>query len=121
MNDFAAIAAKYLDAFNAADADERRKLVDELFAADVTYVDPMAAVSGREGVSAFIDAAHQQFPGWVFSPAGRVDGHGAQARFGWGLGPAGEEPPVLGFDVVVLDGDGRITQVLGFLDRVPNA
>ncbi|MGP7997131.1 MAG: hypothetical protein ACLPKI_07415 [Streptosporangiaceae bacterium] len=28
-------------------------------------------------------------------------------------------PPVAGFDVAVLSDDGRISQVLGFLDRVP--
>ncbi len=120
MNDFHAIAAKYIDAFNAVDADERTKLVADLFSADVTYIDPMAAVTGHDGVDACIAGAHAQFPGWVFTLVGRVDGHGDQARFGWSFGPAGEEPPVLGFDVIVLD-HGRITQVLGFLDRVPTA
>ncbi|MGH8862139.1 MAG: nuclear transport factor 2 family protein, partial [Jatrophihabitantaceae bacterium] len=42
------------------------------------------------------------------------------ARFAWGLGPAGAEPIVEGFDVVVLDGDDRIATVLGFLDKVPS-
>ncbi|CAM3362638.1 nuclear transport factor 2 family protein [Stackebrandtia soli] len=120
MNDFDAIAAKYLDAFNTVDADERGRLVAELFAEDVSYADPMATVSGHAGVDAFIAEAHRRFPGWVFALAGPVDGHGDQARFTWGLGPEGEEPPVVGFDVIVVDG-GRITRVHGFLDRVPGA
>ncbi|MFC3491770.1 nuclear transport factor 2 family protein [Glycomyces rhizosphaerae] len=121
MTDFNAIAADYINAFNETDAAERKRLVAELFTADVYYVDPMAAVSGHDGVDAFIAAAHQQFPGWVFTLVGPVDGHGTQARFTWGLGPAGAEPPVIGFDVIVVDEDGRIVQVLGFLDKVPTA
>ena len=60
-----------------------------------------------------------QFPGFVFTPAGPVDAHHQQARFTWGLGPAGAEPVVVGFDVAVTGDDGRITTVLGFLDKVP--
>jgi hypothetical protein len=49
-----------------------------------------------------------------------TDDDARQARFGWGLGPAGVEPIVVGFDVVVTADDGRIATVLGFLDRVPS-
>ncbi len=37
----------------------------------------------------------------------------------WGPGPQGGEPHVIGFDVAVTAGNGRIVSVLGFLDRVP--
>ncbi|WP_205324912.1 nuclear transport factor 2 family protein [Glycomyces sp. YM15] len=121
MNDFNAVAAAYIDACNASGAVERKRLVADVFAADVSYTDPMAAVEGHDGIEAFIAGAHRQFPGWVFTLVGPADGHGRQARFTWSLGPEGAEPPVVGFDVVVLDEDGRITQVLGFLDKVPSA
>lgn len=119
MNDFNAIANAYIDAFNTTDPERRRELVGQVFAPEATYVDPMAAVEGHDGVDAFIAGAHQQFPGWTFQLVGEVDGHGDQARFSWSLGPEGEEPPVLGFDVVVLDEDGKMKAVYGFLDRVP--
>ncbi|HZE41528.1 MAG TPA: nuclear transport factor 2 family protein [Stackebrandtia sp.] len=121
MHDFDAIAAAYIDAFNATDAPRRRDLVATVFAADVSYVDPMAAVTGRDGVDAFIGAAHGQFPGWAFRLSGPVDGHHDQARFAWSLGPDGADAPVLGFDVVNLDADGRITAVHGFIDKAPAA
>ena len=66
-----------------------------------------------------IAAVHEQFPGFVFTALGEPDAHHQQVRFRWGLGPAGAEPVVEGFDVVVLDGDGRIADVRGFLDKVP--
>jgi hypothetical protein len=50
-----------------------------------------------------------------------VDAHHDQLRFTWELGPAGQEAPVVGFDVAVVDGSGRIRTVLGLLDRVPTA
>lgn len=50
-----------------------------------------------------------------------MDANHDQARFTWHLGPAGGEPVVIGFDVVVLSEDGRIASVHGFLDKVPAA
>ncbi len=109
----------YLATWNATREPERRGLLDQYWAADATYVDPLIAVSGRDGVSAAVGGAHEQFPGFVFSLVGEVDAHHDQLRFQWGLGPAGAEPLVVGFDVLVLDQEGRITDVRGFLDRVP--
>ncbi len=121
MNDFNAVAAAYLDACNATDPGRRERLLGEVFAPDVSYIDPMAAVDGHEGMGAFIAGVHERFPGWTFRQVGEDDGHHDQARFRWSLGPEGEEPPVLGFDVVELDAEGRIKTVRGFLDRVPGA
>ena len=66
-----------------------------------------------------IAAVQEQFPGFEFRLAGPVDGHHDLARFTWELGPAGAEAPIVGFDVAVTGGDGRLRSVLGFLDRVP--
>jgi hypothetical protein len=44
------------------------------------------------------------------------DGHGDYVRLSWTLGPAGDEPPIEGSDVVIIK-DGRISQVIGFIDR----
>jgi len=35
--------------------------------------------------------------------------------------PAGQEAPIVGFDVAVTDAAGRLQTVLGFLDKVPAA
>ena len=50
---------------------------------------------------------------------GDVDAHLNQPRFRWGLGPAGDEPVIVGFDVAEMDAEGRFEHVLGFLDRAP--
>jgi hypothetical protein len=119
MSDFDAVVDRYLAVWNEPDAATRRAAIDDVFADGVRYVDPLAAVEGRDALDALIGAARQQFPGFSFASGGPVDGHHDQVRFTWTLGPAGAEPPVAGFDVAELDGDGRIRQVFGFIDRAP--
>ena len=119
MTDFDDVVAQYLRVWNTTDDNDRRRLIAEVFAEDVRYVDPLAAVAGHDALSALVGAVHQQFPGLVFTAGGPADSHHDQGRFTWHLGPAGGEPLVTGFDVASLDEAGRIREVLGFLDRVP--
>ncbi|MFJ8005098.1 nuclear transport factor 2 family protein [Streptomyces fagopyri] len=112
--------ARYLEAWNAGGPDALAKAVAAAWSADGGYTDPLADVRGHEGIAAVISAAHEQFPGFSFRLAGRVDGHHDIARFGWELvDDADGSAPVAGSDVITLDADGRIRTVHGFLDRVP--
>jgi hypothetical protein len=95
------------------------RYLDCTWAADASYIDPLAEAHGRDAIDATIAAAQAQFPGFVFTLAGPVDAHHRQARFTWGLGPDGAEPLIVGSDVAVTDDDGRLVTVLGFLDQVP--
>ena len=116
------IIEQYIASWNETDADARRALINQVWAADGSYTDPMAELNGRDEIDAGIAGVQQMFAGLVFSLAGRVDAHHNQARFTWHLGPAeGGEPVVIGFDVAVLDLAGQIKNVLGFLDKVPAA
>ncbi len=119
MTMFEDLAQRYIDAWNETDPIARRSAVDALFSEDARYVDPMALAQGREAIAATIGAVQGQFPGFVFRLAGPVDAHHEQARFTWELGPAGQEAPIVGFDVALTDGAGRLQTVLGFLDKVP--
>jgi hypothetical protein len=114
-----AVAADYLAAWNATDPAERRTLLEQRWSPEAVYVDPLAVVAGHDGVDAVIAAVQRQFPDMPLRLVGRPDGHHRQVRFQWGLGPAGTEPIVVGFDVVTLDDDGRVRDVRGFLDVVP--
>ncbi|MEU1033838.1 nuclear transport factor 2 family protein [Streptomyces mirabilis] len=112
--------ARYFEAWNVTDRDALAKAVAAAWSTDGSYTDPLAEVSGHDGIAAVIAAAHEQFPGFSFRPAGPVDGHHDIARFGWELvNEADGTAPVAGFDVITLDGDDRIRSVHGFLDRVP--
>ena len=113
------IAERYLACWNETDPEARRALIDRHWSEDASYIDPLAAVAGREAIEATIAAVQAQFPGFVFCQLSEMDAHHQQARFGWGLGAPGAEPMIEGFDVVVIDDEGRIERVYGFLDRVP--
>src|ERR1700677_5049635 len=94
------IIEQYIASWNETDADGRRALIDEVFAADAAYTDPMAELHGRDEIDGGIGGVQQMWGGLVFSLAGPVDAHHSQARFPWHLGPAdGGEPVVIGFDV----------------------
>jgi hypothetical protein len=110
---------RYIESWNQTDPQARRELLRELWATDASYIDPLAEAHGRDEIDQVIAGAQAQFPGLTFRLAGPVDAHHRQARFTWGLGRPGEEPLVAGFDVAVTDPDGRLTSVLGFLDKVP--
>ncbi len=119
MSDINELVQRYLAAWNETDAGARRAVLEEVFAEDGVYTDPLVSVRGRDGLDAAIAAVQGQFGGLVFSFGGAVDAHHDIARFVWHLGPEGAEPVVVGFDVVQVGEDGRISRVLGFLDKVP--
>ncbi len=109
----------YIATWNERDPKVRRSLVDQVFAEDARYVDPLAVAEGRDAIDATVAAVQRQFPEFVFRLGDSLDAHHELARFTWELGPEGVEPVVIGFDVAVLEAGGRIRTVHGFLDRVP--
>jgi hypothetical protein len=120
MVDFTRLAGQYIAAWNETDPSARRALIEEIWAEDGRYVDPLAEVTGRDQIDAVIAAAQAQFAGMTFRLAGPVDAHHDQARFTWQLGPDGADAVVVGFDVAQRNADGRLALVLGFLDKVPS-
>lgn len=121
MNDVSNLIDRYIATWNETDQTARRAAIAELWAENGTYTDPIAVAEGRDAIDATIAAVQAQFPGLTFTLAGPVDAHHDIARFTWELGQAGGDALVIGFDVAVLDADGRITTVHGFLDKVPAA
>jgi SnoaL-like domain len=113
------IVTTYLACWNETDPQARRALIAEHWADDARYVDPLADACGHAAIDATVAAVQGQFPGFVFTEVSPADAHHDAARFSWGLGPAGGDPLVIGFDVLVTDADGRIETVVGFLDKVP--
>lgn len=118
---FTTLAQQYIAAWNTTDDTARRGLIDELWAADAQYIDPMAIACGRAEIDATMGAVQRQFQdAGEFTLLGDVDDHHDQARFQWAFGPAGGEPMIIGSDVAVRDARGQLSLVLGFLDRVPS-
>lgn len=120
MSDLTVIVDKYLAVWNETDAADRRRKIDELWAADGTYTDPLASVAGRDSFSQLIGAAQQQFQGLQVVRGSTYDEHHNIVRFTWDLVPgAGAEPVVIGFDVAEVNEVGQISNVYGFIDKMP--
>jgi hypothetical protein len=122
MTDASELVDRYIASWNESDPESRRKAISDLWTADGRYVDPLADVAGVDAIDATVAAARDMFPGHTFRLAGAVDAHHDIARFTWELVSAGSaEATVIGFDVAVISGDGRLQAVHGFLDKVPSA
>ena len=119
ISDPMAIAMTYLATWNEADDLRRRKMLDRGWAGDARYVDPPMHGEGREGIARMIEAARLRFPGHGFALSGTPGGRGAHVRLSWTLAQAGGTPVAGGTDMVRLDGEGRIAEVVGFLDGAP--
>ncbi|WP_282796265.1 nuclear transport factor 2 family protein [Streptomyces sp. CC224B] len=120
MSDLTELAGRYIAIWNEPDEAKRAAAIAELYTAEATYTDPLADVRGHDGIAAVITGARDQFKGFEFKILGDVDANHHIARFRWELVPeSGGENIVIGFDVVVSDGAGKIQTVCGFLDKVP--
>ena len=67
-------------------------------------------------VATMIESARQQFPGHSFVLRGTPDGHGNVVRFSWDLVSAAGSRVAGGTDVVKLDTEGKLAEIIGFLD-----
>ncbi|GAA3438771.1 nuclear transport factor 2 family protein [Kutzneria kofuensis] len=116
------MARRYLEIWNQSDGALRAKAAAELLTAACRFVDPIADVSGPDGLAAVIGGVHERFPGHRFRPLGEVDAHHDVLRFTWELVPeGGEESVVIGTDVLALTEDGQVGGISGFFDKVPAA
>ena len=118
MTDAAKIAAAYIAAWNETDPSLRRALINDGWAEDATYVDPLMSGRGRDQIDGLIAAVQGRFAGCRFRLIGQADGHGDHVRFAWALGPEGDEEMIKGSDYAVVE-SGRLRSVTGFLDKVP--
>lgn len=112
------IVEQYIKVWNETDQARRQQLLRSGWTDNAHYVDPLARASGPQEISAMIGGVQQRFPGFTFKLAGMPNGHNGHIRFSWIFGPPDEDAPIEGSDVLSLE-DGRIAQVIGFLDRVP--
>jgi len=116
MHDPDTIARDYLAVWNQPDAAQRLSQLSAGWSDAAQYADPLMAASGRGAICDMIEQARTQFPGHAFSLRGKPDSHRQFVRFSWDLA-ADDGPRVAGgTDIVRIDDQGRIAEVVGFLD-----
>jgi hypothetical protein len=60
-----------------------------------------------------------QFPDHLMRRVGEVDAHHDRVRFAWELAPKDGVALVRGIDMGVVNADGRLESITGFLDQLP--
>jgi len=110
------VARNYLAVWNDADQATRLANLRTGWSASVRYTDPLMSGETPAGVSSMIEAARGQFPGHRFVLRGDPDGHGNAVRFSWDLVSADGSKIAGGTDVVKLDAEGKLSEIIGFLD-----
>lgn len=116
MSDTIQIVDSYIAMWNESDADERRAIVARTVTEDASYLDPVMAGAGIDGISEMIGGAQQQFPGHRFTLVEGPDVHHDRVRFTWSLAAADGDPVAIGTDFVTLADDGRMRAITGFLE-----
>lgn len=116
MSNAEQVVRSYIEMWNEADPARRRELVSQTVTEDASYLDPVMAGAGIEGISEMIAGAQQQFPGHSFTLAAGPDVHHDRVRFTWSLAPAEGAPIAYGVDFATLAEDGRMRSITGFLE-----
>jgi hypothetical protein len=117
MPDADTTVSNYIAMWNEPDPARRRELVAQVVTEDASYLDPVMAGEGIDGISEMIGGAQAQFPGHSFALHSGPDVHHDRARFSWSLAAnGGGEPVAIGTDYVTLDDAGRMRSITGFLD-----
>jgi hypothetical protein len=109
----------YVATWNETDPGRRRAGIARAWAEAGRYRDPVMASDGHAGMDAMLAGVQAKFPGFVLRRTSKVDAHNGAARFAWSLGPAAGPSVVEGVDFCALAPDGRLVEVVGFIDKMP--
>jgi SnoaL-like domain len=116
MSDRTEVVAGYIEMWNETDPQRRRQLVSQIVTDDASYIDPLMAGDGIDGISTMIGGTQEQFPGHRFALVSGPDSHHDRLRFSWSLAPDGGEPIAIGVDFATVADDGRMRSITGFLE-----
>jgi len=111
--------AAYIAAWGERDEAKRRALIEQAWADDGLYVDPVAEGRGRDALNQIIAGFHAQAPGARIDLASGVDQHHNQVRFAWNFVQADGKVAIEGIDAGELADDGRIRRIVGFWGAPP--
>jgi hypothetical protein len=108
------VIEKYDQAWNASEADKRRRLLEGALADDCEMLEPRGRFVGREAILERITGFSERFPGATVNITTNIDEHNGIARYGWKITDREGGPLLEGIDVVERSGDGRLGRVLMF-------
>jgi hypothetical protein len=120
MHDMQVIVRDYIAVWNEPDAERRRALVRTLWQEDASHLARTLEAVGHAGIEKRVGDAYEKWvkeKGNVFRLRDGVDGHHDTIKLRWEMLPAaGGEVISIGFDFLVLGGDGRMRTGYQFIE-----
>ena len=118
MGDYPQSFDHMLAAWNELDTGKIRAHLDLALAPDVRFIDPSIETHGIDEFEKNVRDFRARLPDARCSRASGIDSHHRLHRYTWEI-HRGDELLVAGFDVVEVDGDGRVIRVEGFFGTLP--
>ena len=109
----------YVASWNETDPAKRKSALAASCVADARYRDPVMVSDGQAGLDAMLAGVQAKFPGFVLRRISKVDSHNDAVRFAWSLGPVSGPSVVEGVDFATLSSDGKLANIVGFIDKMP--
>jgi hypothetical protein len=120
MSDIQTLVQDYIAVWNEPDAERRRRLIRTLWQEDAHHLARTLEAVGHAGIEKRVADAYDKWvkeKGCVFRLRDGVDGHHGTVKLRWDMLPAaGGEVISIGFDFLVLGGDGRIRTGYQFIE-----
>ena len=124
MTDMQTFVQNYIAVWNEPDAERRRQLIRTLWQEDAHHLARTLEAVGHAGIEKRVSDAYEKWvkeKGNVFRLRDGVDGHHGTIKLRWEMLPAdaasrGGEVISIGFDFLVLGGDGRIRAGYQFIE-----
>lgn len=113
------LADQFITMWNEADGDRRAELIAGLWSEEGSFVDPILEATGHDGLNGMVEKAQQMFPGHSFKLVSEVDTHHNYLRWTWELAAEGQPAVAGGTDFATLDIDGKLGEVVGFINFAP--
>jgi hypothetical protein len=111
-----AVVDAYVASWNEADPATRTALVEQAWAPEARYVDPLLDLTGHTDLATLKPLLDQHYPGHGIGRTTDVDTHHNVLRFGWELTAPDGAVVASGIDVGVLADDGRLQGIAGFFN-----
>ena len=113
------VVTQYMAAWNAPDAATRQALLQQCWSDGGIYLDPRAALTGRDELARHIAAIQASRPGAQLEFMSGIDVHHNVVRFLWRLVRADGSRGEISIDFGEVGPDGRLVRIVGFFGAPP--
>lgn len=104
----------YCAAWGEQNIRERTEMLEQVWAEDGTYTDPLVDLGNRKKLIKHLSDFQRDFPGAQIVVSSNIDSHHDVFRFEWKMVLADGSVFLVGYDFGELDKKGRIKKINGF-------